>query len=35
MMLWYLDCEQISLGDFNPSYLKIKDYDKDWEIYAE
>jgi hypothetical protein len=33
-MIWKLDFEVIDLGEFNPDYLGIKDYDKDWLIYA-
>jgi len=29
-----IDFEIIDLGDFDPSYLNITNYDKNWNIYA-
>ena len=34
-MLLSNNVEIIDLDDFDPAYLNIRDYDKDWEIYAE
>jgi len=34
-MLLYNPIEVINLGTFDPTYLGIKDYEKDWEIFAE
>jgi hypothetical protein len=29
-MVWRINFEIIDLGIFNPEYLKIKDFEKDW-----
>lgn len=34
-MLLSNNVEVIDLDNFDPAYLKIRDYEQDWEIFAE